>query len=137
MRLLNTSTLELEDVGDGSYQYDQYAILSHTWGTREVTFHDISRGPLANDASDKPIDARAWTKVRRSCEIAAEAGYRHIWIDSCCIDKTSSAELSEAINSMFRWYAEADICIAYLEDVPSDETDLQNRFTQSRWFTRG
>lgn len=51
---------------------------------------------------------------------------------SCCIDKSSTAELSEAINSMFRWYRTAAICYAYLSDV-SHLTDLE----QSRWFTRG
>ena len=51
--------------------------------------------------------------------------------DLCCIDKTSSAELSEAINSMYRWYQESGVCYAYLADVPP------NAFSKSRWFTRG
>ncbi|KAH7364549.1 hypothetical protein BKA65DRAFT_371585, partial [Rhexocercosporidium sp. MPI-PUGE-AT-0058] len=73
---------------------------------------------------------------------ALSDGWEWVWIDSCCIDKTSSAELSEAINSMFRWYREAQVCYAYLSDVPggSDwETRQQSNsaFRKSQWFTRG
>jgi hypothetical protein len=61
------------------------------------------------------------------------------WIDTCCIDKTSSAELSEAINSMFKWYGDAEICYAYLSDVPGNgDIDQQwKEFANSRWFNRG
>ncbi|EIW51976.1 uncharacterized protein TRAVEDRAFT_86572, partial [Trametes versicolor FP-101664 SS1] len=71
--------------------------------------------------------------------IAREAGYRLVWIDSCCIDKASSSELSEAINSMFEWYSEADVCYAYLADVPDDEDPrlLDSVFRESRWHRRG
>jgi hypothetical protein len=62
------------------------------------------------------------------------------WLDSCCIDKTSSAELSEAINSMYRWYQNAQVCYAYLEDVPAEDSSLwseDSAFRKSKWFTRG
>ncbi|KAI9782388.1 MAG: hypothetical protein M1839_005261 [Geoglossum umbratile] len=71
-------------------------------------------------------------KVKSCCSIARANGLKYIWIDTCCIDKTSSAELSEAINSMYRWYQEADVCYGYLADVPSKAV-----FSGSRWFTRG
>lgn len=62
-----------------------------------------------------------------------------VWVDTCCIDKLSSAELSEAINSMHAWYKRAYICYAYLADVsshpPVQEDDTS--FCRSRWFTRG
>ncbi|KAI0372289.1 hypothetical protein BV20DRAFT_1064414 [Pilatotrama ljubarskyi] len=58
-------------------------------------------------------------KIRRCCTYALQEGYRYVWIDSCCIDKSSSAELTEAINSMFKWYQLASICYVYLEDVGS------------------
>ncbi|PIL28775.1 hypothetical protein GSI_08819 [Ganoderma sinense ZZ0214-1] len=77
-------------------------------------------------------------KVRRACEIARRDGYRYVWIDSCCIDKTSSSELSEAINSMFNWYQSAQVCYAFLSDVQSDE-DVRadgSEFRESRWFSR-
>ncbi|KAI0772436.1 hypothetical protein BD413DRAFT_545420 [Trametes elegans] len=64
-----------------------------------------------------------------------------IWIDTCCIDKASSAELSEAINSMFAWYRDAQVCIVYLADVPTlgdpDPRAPDSPFRRSRWFTRG
>jgi hypothetical protein len=70
-------------------------------------------------------------KIIYACEQAISDDYEYVWIDTCCIDKTSSAELSEAINSMFQWYQNAGVCYAYVEDV-----QLEN-FGTSRWFTRG
>ncbi|PMD16890.1 hypothetical protein NA56DRAFT_730642, partial [Hyaloscypha hepaticicola] len=81
-----------------------------------------------------------WSKVTGCCAQAALDGWEYVWIDSCCIDKTSSAELSEAINSMFRWYKKAEVCYAYLSDVSSASDDPRNfpsQFSQSKWFTRG
>ncbi|KAF2166495.1 hypothetical protein M409DRAFT_36723, partial [Zasmidium cellare ATCC 36951] len=82
-----------------------------------------------------------WKKVRLSCRQALADSIDYIWIDTCCIDKASSAELSEAINSMFRWYEKAAVCYAYMSDVlkPPDGVDGASRqpFEQSRWFTRG
>ena len=78
-------------------------------------------------------------KIRDACKVAREAGYEYLWIDSCCIDKTSSSELSEAINSMYLWYGQANACYAYLADVPSaeDPRATDSSFRKSRWFTRG
>ncbi|KAI0690924.1 hypothetical protein C8T65DRAFT_745633 [Cerioporus squamosus] len=78
-------------------------------------------------------------KIRRACDVAHAHGYQYIWIDSCCIDKTSSAELSEAINSMFTWYQNASVCYAFLADVPSEQNPRAKNsdFGRSRWFTRG
>ncbi|KAM5546140.1 hypothetical protein V8D89_000266 [Ganoderma adspersum] len=80
-------------------------------------------------------------KIRDACRVARENGYRYIWIDSCCIDKSSSSELSEAINSMYQWYGLADVCYAYLADVPprlrEDHQAEGSCFRESRWFTRG
>ncbi|EJF60428.1 HET-domain-containing protein [Dichomitus squalens LYAD-421 SS1] len=95
-----------------------YAILSHTWDQKgEQTFQEI----------------------RGCCRLAEKHGFRWAWADSCCIDKTSSSELSESINSMFRWYSDAEECYAYLADVPSG-SDLHapdSAFRKSRWHTRG
>ncbi|KAI1786213.1 HET-domain-containing protein [Ganoderma leucocontextum] len=78
-------------------------------------------------------------KIREACAIARVSGFRYIWIDSCCIDKSSSSELSEAINSMHLWYAKAALCYAYLADVPAGEDHRAqgSQFRKSRWFTRG
>ena len=84
-------------------------------------------------------DPRFSAKVRQACTIARENGYDFLWIDSCCIDKTSSSELSEAINSMYEWYRGATVCYAYLADVPFDENHhaVSSSFRTSRWYDRG
>ena len=129
MHLLDTKTLQPHEfIGT---KFPPYAILSHTWGEDEVTFQDMQRG----DAQSKA----GYDKVRRCCEMTAADGFSCAWVDTCCIDKTSSAELSEAINSMYRWYRLADVCYAYLADVLSDggqDATIQS-IRKSRWFTRG
>ena len=95
---------------------------------------------LAATPSSSPKDtprSRASPKIRGCCELAEKHGYRWAWIDTCCIDKTSSAELSEAINSMFDWYRQAAVCYVYLHDVTSHELGPTSEFYRSRWFTRG
>ncbi|PIL25408.1 hypothetical protein GSI_13298 [Ganoderma sinense ZZ0214-1] len=80
-------------------------------------------------------------KVRNACKVAREDGFRYLWIDSCCIDKTSSSELSESINSMFAWYRDAKVCYTFLVDVPTSSFASLNAtgsaFRSSVWFTRG
>lgn len=80
-----------------------------------------------------------YTKIMQSCEETKMLGLDFIWIDTCCINKTSSAELSEAINSMYKWYKSAAICFAYLGDVEAEKhsNDLEAQLTKARWFTRG
>ena len=84
-------------------------------------------------------DRKLHPKIRDACAIARTAGYRYIWIDSCCIDKSSSSELSEAINSMYHWYGRSAMCYAYLADVPpgEDPRAARSSFRRSRWYTRG
>lgn len=86
-----------------------YAILSHTWEDEEVTLQDMEKGVAPTMKGN--------IKLRNSCQKAAKDGYEWIWIDTCCIDKTSSAELSEAINSMFNYYGNSAVCYAYLADT--------------------
>jgi hypothetical protein len=78
-----------------------YAILSHTWGADgdEVTFQDIIEHIGKNKVG--------YAKIQFCANQAANDGLHYFWVDTCCIDKSSSAELTEAINSMFRWYREA------------------------------
>lgn len=74
------------------------------------------------------------------CEQAQRDGLHYAWVYTCCIDKRSSSELSEAINSMFNWYSCASVCYAYLADVYNhgdDNNDILDAFSHSRWFTRG
>jgi hypothetical protein len=131
MRLLNVHTRQLKTfIGS---ERPPYAILSHTWEDEEVEFADIS----APDVEQR----RGYAKIDYICRQAAKLASKldWVWIDTCCINKDSSSELSEAINSMFSWYSDAEICYAYLEDVDVDvdtsklETDLRG----AKWFTRG
>lgn len=132
MRLLNARTLEFELFPDPKTR-PEYAILSHTWEDEEVTFQEFQRATGA-------IQSKAgYAKIKLACEQAIKHGLQYSWVDTCCIDKSSSTELSEAINSMFRWYEESKVCFAFLIDVQSgvDAYDPDSAFATSRWFTRG
>ena len=89
----------------------QYAILSHTWGADgdEVTFKEFRKGTGKAKAG--------YGKIQFCAEQAARDGLQYIWVDTCCIDKSSSAELSKAINSMFYWYRDSTKCYVYMVDV--------------------
>ena len=140
----------------------RYAILSHVWRSDgEQSFQDLKalqaearkkhsglKGQLRKlrtGSTSKAASANgsilslASDKIRGCCALAERYGYRWVWIDSCCVDKTSSTELSETINSMYEWYAAADVCFALLEDVGDDHDPRlrDSKFRRSRWFTRG
>jgi hypothetical protein len=128
MRLLNVHTLKLHTFyGDA---IPKYAILSHTWlaADEEVTF-------LHLQTQESSIWRRlpGAKKIFYTCQQARDDGHTWAWVDTCCIDKSNNAELSEAINSMFRWYQASEVCYVYLSDyVYRPNSDL---FT-SRWWTR-
>jgi hypothetical protein len=116
-----------------------YAILSHTWTEgQEVTYNEL----IAGSGRDKT----GYKKIVFCGERAAADNLRYFWVDTCCIDKSTSHELSTAINSMFRWYQRASKCYVYLSDVsvpkeiPSAAAfriTWADAFRRSRWFTRG
>ncbi|KAK5662998.1 hypothetical protein OQA88_6412 [Cercophora sp. LCS_1] len=112
-----------------------YAILSHTWGDGEVLFSDMMDGTGKNKVG--------YAKIRFCGDQAWRDGLRFFWVDTCCIDKSNSVELQEAINSMFRWYRNAIKCYTYLVDVSISSSDADDKsiwepaFRVSRWFTRG
>ena len=91
MRLINTITLEQKEFFDS--QLPKYAILSHTWGADEVSLKRYLNDP------QNQRKGSGWWKILDFVRIAKTAGFFWVWCDTCCIDKTSSAELSEAINS--------------------------------------
>lgn len=124
MRLLDTTTITLHEFHGDSIP--AYAILSHTWENEEVSYQLLSK-PEAKSLA-------GCNKIKSFCELAAAQGWKYGWVDTCCIDKTSSAELSEAINSMWRWYENSRMCIAFLADCLKSSRD---GFHNSRWFTRG
>jgi hypothetical protein len=115
----------------------RYAILSHTWGAdiEEVSFKDMMDGT----GMKKP----GYDKIRFCGEQARCDDLQYFWIDTCCIDKSNSSELQEAINSMFRWYRNATKCYVYLADVSRPTLDAavgpswESSFRKSRWFKRG
>ncbi|KAI4210082.1 MAG: hypothetical protein L6R36_009527, partial [Xanthoria steineri] len=132
MRLLHAERLEFEEFYDT--QIPPYLILSHRWGEKEVSYQQMRK----KRAEEGP----GLTKILNFCTLARGGGYTWVWIDTCCIDKKSSAELSEAINSMFKWYKSAEECFVLLSDVSLgvkgvEDEDFQAEFAASSWFTRG
>jgi Heterokaryon incompatibility protein (HET) len=125
MRLLNTRTKKLEEFF--GRVVPRFAILSHTWGDYEVTYQELQNDPYAGET----------LKIEGFCRLARQHRYKYVWIDTCCIDKSSSSELGEAINSMYAWYAQAAHCYVYLEDVSSHAAATFELVKGSRWFTRG
>ncbi len=165
MRLLHTIYHSFHEF---YHDIPQYAILSHTWGDEEISHHDWlfllessgaaeSKTLVENQKSTEKVHRlrgkAGYRKIIECCQIALRQGFVYVWIDTCCIDKSSSAELSEAINSMFQWYQQSEVCYAYLSDViiqPGTKAiidqgngitdlhqDVKNAFAESRWFSRG
>jgi hypothetical protein len=141
MRLLERNSAgEFSLTKDFGDDVSRYAILSHTWGadTEEVTFRDLMDGTGKSKAG--------YSKIRFCEDQASRDGLQYFWIDTCCIDKSNSTELAEAINSMFRWYRDATKCYVYLSDVSTTKRKIstlnsdftgESAFQVSRWFTRG
>jgi hypothetical protein len=127
MHLINCNTRQLEDFTGSNIP--RYAILSHTWGEGEVSYAELKHDQAASRLKE------GYRKIDFTCQQTLLDGLQYAWVDTCCIDKTSSAELSEAINSMFRWYEDAEVCYVYLSDVYS--ADCGQQLPRSRWFTRG
>jgi hypothetical protein len=123
------------------HEIPRYAILSHTWGAEEVVLGDFRVG-----AGENKLEYQkkfGYEKIRFCADRAWRDGLQFCWVDTCCIDKSNSVELQEAINSMFRWYRDASKCYVYLADVSTstgntvDESCWEPAFQKSRWFTRG
>ena len=124
--------IRISDMKLVEFPYDPppYAILSHTWGLPqdEVLFDDMVSGLESARVKE------AFAKVENTCRLAQEQNLEYCWIDTCCIDKRSSAELQEAINSMFEWYKSSKVCYAYISDVnlsgcpsaPADNSEAED-----------
>ena len=138
MRLLHTKDFTFKEFIGQSIP--PYAIISHRWSEEEVSHQDF----LENRESFLRGRCKdyGWLKIGKGCEIASTDGFDYLWIDTCCIDKKSSAELSEAINSMFQWYGKSGKCYVFLPDVyPIGESSSEEKFSveefkSSQWFTR-
>jgi hypothetical protein len=140
MRLLERSDtgefrLTKDLPNDATPEIPPYAILSHTWADEEVLFKDLEDGTAKNKTG--------YAKIQFCGEQAEHDGLKFFWVDTCCIDKSDSAELQNALNSMFRWYRDAAKCYVYLTDVSACKRDADGNpswdfaFRNSRWFTRG
>lgn len=151
MRLINTATGRFQEFFDS--QRPTYAILSHTWGNEELSYLDLlfltsdlpanAVGAVQTLLRNPNKNGEGYRKVEACCSVARSRGFKWVWIDSCCIDKSSSAELSEAINSMWSWYRDAAECYVYLFDVSVTAIQLRDgregfeEFGRARWFSRG
>ncbi|KAK5700462.1 hypothetical protein LTR97_004979 [Elasticomyces elasticus] len=147
MRLINTTTKELEEF----LQPPAYAILSHRWAAtqQEVSFEEYTLVTGVDNGLEPPFYAKradlirsrsGYHKIVDFCEFARQHGHDYVWVDTCCIDKRSSEDLSESINSMWAWYERASICYVYMADVPSSPADYgryHDSLAASDWFTRG
>ena len=134
MWLLHTKTLELRFFADS--RSVRYAALSHVWEADDhrQPFREIQAIYSRCLASGEDPRDLVTAKVRNFLALAESEGYEWGWLDTACIDKTSSAELSEAINCMYRWYSDCHLCYAYLYDVSDDENPLlpESGFRSSR-----
>ncbi|KAF2026111.1 hypothetical protein EK21DRAFT_116115 [Setomelanomma holmii] len=165
MRLLNSKTLEFKIFNDE--KLPRYAILSHTWGDEEVNFQEMrliqrleslpahmreNDAYLAALAAASGLDiSMEWAyvtgrragyrKIAETALITEEEEISWLWVDTCCIYKSSSVELQEAINSMYPWYQNSAACIAFLDDAiinpSSTDQDFEDELRRSRWVTRG
>lgn len=136
IRLLNAKSHKLPNETEKRQQGCPYVILSHVWQEAEVTFEDI---PHFENISASPLGPKfaSASKIIKACNAVLQlykGGITHIWLDTICIDKKNLTEFFTAINSMWQWYKQADVCFAHLEDFPSPRAPT---WTQSRWFTRG
>ncbi|KAI1156065.1 heterokaryon incompatibility protein-domain-containing protein [Nemania diffusa] len=135
MWLINIKSMKLEEFTPP--HLPTYAILSHTWEDDEVTFQEFGNLKSAKKRA-------GFVKIKKTCELAAAKDIPYAWVDTCCIDKSSSAELSEAINSMFDWYKLSAVCFAYLSDLKTDASKTPTTLWRDeeqqlvcRWFQRG
>ncbi|KAF7534084.1 hypothetical protein G7054_g6541 [Neopestalotiopsis clavispora] len=152
MRLINTKHFldknEIAFQDRDSICDEPYAILSHTWGRQlkeeadgtlvwggeddEILFADVGK----TDTSEKKPDA--WKKIQKACQAAQQQQCNYLWVDTCCFNKESSAELDESINAMFAWYQQSKVCLVYLADLEVDSVQVQeDDEKQCRWFKRG
>ncbi|XXH01754.1 hypothetical protein Hte_008115 [Hypoxylon texense] len=145
IRLINTQTFALEEFRNESDVYGKYAILSHRWSESEVSFQNMNnedfRRKLADSAEPHLRSSHCgFTKIRETCRLAWDLyGLKYAWIDSCCINRDHHDEKLAAINSMFRWYKKASVCIVHLfeHEDPSRFPTRDATISSESWFRRG
>ncbi|KAK4958132.1 hypothetical protein LTR10_004557 [Elasticomyces elasticus] len=146
MRLLNTTTLEFEEFFDT--QQVKYSILSHCW-SQDPRKPEVSHQAYLSKTYNK--SGAGYQKIIRCCKLSRERGLGYTWVDTCCVDKTSSTELSETINSsasvldvagvwltqftVFRWYRESAECYVFMDDLGFETLPKVAELTaEGRWM---
>ena len=132
MRLIHTTFIAFCEF-EGEHIPD-YAVVSHRWGSAEISCQMF----LETAVEDR--HGYGWTKILEGCRMARCRRIGWLWVDTCCIDKASSAELTESVNAMFRYYQRARQCFVFLPDVFAtykDTEGLETQLQHSTWFTRG
>lgn len=151
--IILSHTWDEEEVLFGDLQESPYDKVVEDLQNRLATLESSLKGETSNNSRDEADSKKTsfalcrakkkkgWSKIEACCKEASKYGISLVWIDTCCINKDSSAELSEAINSMFALYRDAKVCLAYLQDVSSGPTRLRRammpEISDARWFTRG
>lgn len=144
MRLLDVNRLEFREFG-GSASCPKYAILSHRWGDEEITLQSFGEArkeveqAMEQHSEQRQHSNAGSSKIAGACLQARQHGLDYLWVDTCCIDKTSTVEMAESLNSMFKCYERAQACYSHLMDVVSlaDDPQFAAHFRNSQWFTRG
>ena len=127
IRLLHVETLQLHTFVDKAKP--AYITASHRWTDHEISLQEYEQ--------KTKLRSLGYWKIVEFCNLVRrlDIGVKYLWIDTCCIDKTNSEELSEAITSMYRWYKQSVLCLAYLSDLKDPGDD--KAFLRSQWFRRG
>ncbi|KAK3341963.1 hypothetical protein B0T25DRAFT_356513 [Lasiosphaeria hispida] len=134
MRLINTASLDFEEYIRN--EPPEYAILSHTHGDDDLRY----RGWLQPQSCQEHLGQKRLCQNHQSIRAGERSSFKYIWIDNVCINKDSSADLSEAINSMSTWYHRAAVVsrppkTSFL--TPPTSSHLVFLAIQGGWFTRG
>ncbi|KAM3420458.1 hypothetical protein BST61_g3728 [Cercospora zeina] len=132
MRLIHTTFIAFCEF-EGA-QIPDYAVISHRWASDEISCQ------IFQDTAVEDRVGSGWAKIIEGCRMARSRKIRWLWIDTCCIDKRSSAELTESVNAMFKYYQQSRQCFVFLPDVhavPADSAELEAQLSKSVWFTRG
>lgn len=122
MKLLNTRTLQVQQALP---QTPHYATLSGLW-----------------DGTSTRSIIPTLAQKQSACATALRLGLEWVWLQSLCIDYSSSAEISECMNSLFGTLRESAVCLVYLEDVllqagaPAASEVAGKLLRTSRWLQR-
>ncbi|KAG0701553.1 heterokaryon incompatibility protein-domain-containing protein [Suillus ampliporus] len=105
----------------------KYATLSHRWGEGESAYGTFE------EMKEAKLKTPGFKKLKTFCEKVKEYDVEFAWSDTCCIDKSSSAELDESIRSMFKWYRNSDVCIVHLAQSETVKDILDDEWTERGW----